>query len=90
MDAVDTGARSPEGSAGQSRRQALTRPAAADEAKEDGTMTIELSAAERGLLRKVLDSYLSELRQAIAATKRDTSPLHDEENLIKALQQKLS
>lgn len=53
-------------------------------------MTIELSAAERSLLQKVLDSYLSELRQAIAATKRDTSPLHDEENMIKGLQQKLS
>ena len=53
-------------------------------------MTIELSAAERSLLKKVLDSYLSELRQAIAATKRDTSPLHDEENMIKGLQQKLS
>lgn len=52
-------------------------------------MTIELSAAERSLLKKVLDSYLSELRQAIAATKRDTSPLHDEENLIKGLQQRL-
>ncbi len=53
-------------------------------------MTIELSAAERSLLKKVLDSYLSELRQAIAATKRDTSPLHDEENMIKGLQQRLS
>jgi len=53
-------------------------------------MTIELSPVERSLLKKVLDSYLSELRQEIAATKRDTSPLHDEENLIKALQQKLS
>ena len=53
-------------------------------------MTIELNPAERGLLRKILDSYLSELRQEIAATKRDTSPLHDEENLIKGLQQKLS
>jgi hypothetical protein len=43
-----------------------------------------------GLLRKILDSYLSELRQEIAATKRNTSPRHDEENLIKGLQQKLS
>jgi hypothetical protein len=53
-------------------------------------MTIELSSAERALLKRVLDSYLSELRQAIAATKRDTSPLHDEENLIKALLARLS
>ena len=53
-------------------------------------MTIELSVAERDLLKKVLDSYLSELRLAIAATKRDTSPLHDEEDLIKGMQQKLA
>ena len=53
-------------------------------------MTIELSPVEARLLKKVLDSYLSELRQEIAATKRDTSPLHDEENLIKGLQQKLA
>ena len=53
-------------------------------------MTIDLSSAERNLLQKILDSYLSELRQAIAATKRDTSPLHDEENLIKAMQLRLA
>ncbi len=53
-------------------------------------MTIELSAAERNLLQKILESYLSELRQAIAATKRDTSPLHDEENLVKELQRKVA
>jgi len=68
----------------------LDRSTAADLAKEGLKMTIELSAAERSLLKKVLDSYLSELRQAIAATKRDTSPLHDEENMIKGLQQRLS
>ena len=53
-------------------------------------MTIEMSAAERDLLRKVLESYLSELRQTIAATKRDTSPLHAEESLIKELQRKVA
>ena len=53
-------------------------------------MTIDLSVAERDLLKKILDSYLSELRQAIAATKRETSPLHAEENLIKELQKKVS
>ena len=52
-------------------------------------MTIEVSVAERDLLKKILDSYLSELRQAIAATKRDTLPLHAEENLIKELQKKV-
>jgi hypothetical protein len=53
-------------------------------------MMIEVSLAERDLLKKILDSYLSELRQAIAATKRDTSLLHAEENLVKELQKKVS
>ncbi|MGE5170411.1 MAG: hypothetical protein ACM3JC_08570 [Rudaea sp.] len=53
-------------------------------------MTIDVSRAERDLLAKILDSYLSELRQEIAATKRDTSPMHAEENLIKELQRKLA
>ena len=53
-------------------------------------MTIELSLAERELLSKILDSYLAELRQAIAATKRDTASLHAEENLIRELQRKVS
>lgn len=53
-------------------------------------MTIELSVAERELLKKILGSYLSELRQAIAATKRETSPLHAEEDLVKELQKKLA
>ena len=35
-------------------------------------MTIELSAQERALLKKALDPYLSDLQQAIAASKRDT------------------
>jgi hypothetical protein len=49
-------------------------------------MTIELSAAERDLLQKILASYLSELRHTIAATKRGTSGLHAEEDMIKGLQ----
>jgi hypothetical protein len=53
-------------------------------------MILEVTVAERDLLKKILDSYLSELRQAIAATKRDTSPLHAEENLVKDLQKKVS
>ena len=43
-------------------------------------MMIEMSIAERDLLKKILGSYLSELRQAMAATKRDTAPLPAEEN----------
>lgn len=53
-------------------------------------MTIDFSLAERELLKRILDSYLSELRQEIAATKRDTSPLHSEEDLVKQLQLKVS
>ena len=51
---------------------------------------IEMSVAERDLLAKILDSYLAELRHEIAATKRDTSHLHDEENLVNELKRKLS
>ncbi len=53
-------------------------------------MTIQLNLAEQNLLKKILDSYLSELRQEIAATKRDTSPLHAEEDLVKELKKKVS
>jgi len=53
-------------------------------------MMIEVSVAERDLLKKILGSYLAELRQAIAATKRDTSHLHAEEDLVKELQRKVS
>jgi hypothetical protein len=51
-------------------------------------MTIDLTLSECDLLRKVLDSYLSELRNAIAATKRDTGVLHAEESMINELQRK--
>jgi hypothetical protein len=57
--------------------------------RKEHRMTIDLTVAERDLLRKVLDSYLSELRHDIAATKRDTGALHAEENLINELQTKL-
>ena len=53
-------------------------------------MMIDVNPAQRDLLKKILDSYLSELRHEIAATKRETSPMHAEENLIKDLQQKLT
>jgi len=51
---------------------------------------IELSATERDLLKRILDAHLSELRLEIAATKRDTSSLHQEEELVKGLQKKVS
>jgi hypothetical protein len=53
-------------------------------------MMIEVSTSERDLLAKVLETHLSELRQEIAATKRDTSALHAEENVINDLQAKLA
>jgi hypothetical protein len=53
-------------------------------------MNIQVNLTERDLLQKILGSYLSELRQAIAATKRDTSLLHEEETLVKELQKRLS
>jgi hypothetical protein len=53
-------------------------------------MNIEVSITEQGLLKKVLDSYLSELRLEIRETKGDKSALHEEENLINGLLQKVS
>lgn len=53
-------------------------------------MLLELNATERDLLKKILDSDLSELRLEVAATKRGTSSLHEEEELIKTLQKKIA
>ena len=49
-------------------------------------MMIDMTAGETALLKKILDSYLSELRLEIAATKHGTESLHAEEELIKTLQ----
>ena len=53
-------------------------------------MMLELVAKEQDLLKKILDSYLSELRLEVAATKRSTSSLHEEEELVKGLQKKVA
>ena len=53
-------------------------------------MAIELSANEIVLLKKALDSYLSELRLEIVETKHDKSSLHEEEEVVKGLLQKVS
>jgi hypothetical protein len=53
-------------------------------------MAIELSANEIVLLKKVLDSYLSELRLEIVETKHDKASLHEEEEVVKGLMQKVS
>jgi predicted RNase H-like nuclease len=52
-------------------------------------MSLDLSDAERGLLTKVMSSYLSELRQTIAASKGNAE-LHAEEDQINALMAKLT
>ncbi len=53
-------------------------------------MPIEVSVTERELLKKILNSYLSELRLEIVETKHDKSSLHEEENLVRGLLQKVS
>ncbi|MBF0506447.1 MAG: hypothetical protein HQL09_06400 [Nitrospirae bacterium] len=53
-------------------------------------MAIEVSATEKSLLKKILESYLSELRLEIVETKHDKSSLHEEENMVKGLLEKVS
>ena len=53
-------------------------------------MNIELSDNERSVLKKALEAYLSETRLEVRETKGDKSTLHEEENLLKALLQKIS
>jgi hypothetical protein len=48
-------------------------------------MTIDLSVIERDLIKKVLESHLSELRLEIRETKGDKTSLHGEEDLVKSL-----
>ncbi len=53
-------------------------------------MQIEVSAEEKTIIKKALDSYLSELRLEIVETKHDKTALHAEENLVKNLLQKVA
>ena len=53
-------------------------------------MNIELNEVERALVKKTMESYLSELRLEIRETKGDKSTLHKEEELLKGLIQKVS
>lgn len=52
-------------------------------------MNIELTVREQNLLKKILDSYLSDLMLEIAATQRGTSPLHEKEEILKSILKKL-
>ncbi len=54
------------------------------------TFKLEISRVEQGLLMKILNSFLAELRQEIAATKRETSDLHAEEMSVNNLLKKVS
>lgn len=60
-----------------------------DKTRKEHKMIIEITTEQRDLLKKIIDSYTSELRQAIAATKRDTASLHAEEDMIEQLRKKL-
>ncbi len=53
-------------------------------------MNIELTTQEQALLKKIIESYLSELRLEIVETKHDKSSLHEEEALVKGLLKKVS
>lgn len=53
-------------------------------------MPIQINDTERSLLKKILESYLSELRLEIVETKHDKSSLHEEEDAVKGLLQKVS
>jgi hypothetical protein len=53
-------------------------------------MNIEISTTERDVIKRVLTSYLSELRVEIRETKGDKTSLHEEENLIKRLLERLA
>ena len=59
--------------------------------RDDGTRrNDEKSRLSPTRARRILDSYLSELRHEIAATKRGTSRLHEEEDAVTGLQKKVS
>jgi hypothetical protein len=53
-------------------------------------MTFELTVVECDLIKRVLESHLSELRLEIRETKGDKSGLHGEEDLVKTLIKKLN
>lgn len=55
-------------------------------------MMLELSDKEKELLRHVLETYLSDLREEIVKTEghKWKPPLHEEEDLIKKLLEKLT
>jgi hypothetical protein len=53
-------------------------------------MNIEVGDKEQHVLKKALEAYLSETRLEIRETKGDKSTLHEEEDLLKGLLQKLS
>jgi hypothetical protein len=53
-------------------------------------MNIDISDKERDILKKAIEAYLSETRLEVRETKGDKSTLHEEENILKELLQKLA
>lgn len=55
-------------------------------------MTIDLTDKEKELLREILESYLSDLREEIVKTEdhKWKPPLHEKEEIIKKLIERLS
>jgi|WetSurMetagenome_2_1015567.scaffolds.fasta_scaffold351787_2 hypothetical protein len=53
-------------------------------------MNIEVNDKERDVLKKAVESYLSETRLEVRETKGDKSGLHEEENLLRGILKKLS
>jgi hypothetical protein len=53
------------------------------------TVLLELNVTERDLIKRILESFLSELRLEIRETKGDKVSLHEEEDLLKNLINKL-
>ena len=54
------------------------------------TFKLEISRVEQGLLMKILNSFLAELRRKRCSTKRETSDLHAEEMSVNNLLKKVS
>jgi hypothetical protein len=52
-------------------------------------MLLELNMVERDLVKRIVESFLSELRLEIRETKGDKVSLHGEEDLLKTLINKL-
>ena len=53
-------------------------------------MNIDINDKEQSVLKKAVEAYLSETRLEIRETKGDKASLHEEEDILKGLLQKMS